>query len=75
MIFSILVTGALSDTRDAFVSRFLVDTVSEDAAIEAVESELDWSGAAHHKAKSEGVAGFMPSMPNLTPGIPQFAGA
>lgn len=72
MIFSILVTGALSDTRDMFASRFLVDTPSEDAALEAVESELDWSGAAHYKAICEGLAGLLPSMPDLTPGIPQL---
>lgn len=70
MIFSILVTGALH-TRDSFASRFLVETSTEDAAIEAVESELDWSGAAHYKAICEGLAGML-SMPDLTPGVPQL---
>lgn len=73
MIFSILVTGALQDTRDMFTSRFLVETASEDAAIEAVESELDWSGAAHHKAICEGTANSLSSSLTLTPGIPQLS--
>jgi hypothetical protein len=73
MIFSILVTGALSNTRDSFASRFLVETASEDAALEAVESELDWSGAAHHKAICEGSANTLSAGLNLTPGIPQLS--
>lgn len=74
MIFSILVTGALSDTRAAFASRFLVDTPSEDAAVEAVERELDWSSAAHYKATSEGAAS-LPLMSDLTPGVPRSIAA
>lgn len=73
MIFSILVTGALTGAGGAFASRFLVETPTEQAAVNAVESELDWDGAAYFKAMCEGVANMLPASLDLTPGIPRLA--
>lgn len=73
MIFSILVTGALRESQGSFASRFLVDTPCEEAAVSAVERELDWSEAAHFKATSEGAGLAHHLAEPLTAGIPRWA--